>query len=87
MEKQSYKKTEKWWLILTVLFYVLYNFPGFPKYGDAKTAIWHAVFTIIPLWIVIYWGLIKVHKQRPLRDLSTDADYKGEKSSNGKGAA
>lgn len=77
MDKQPYRKTEKWWLGLTVLFYALYNIPGFPPYGDPVTAIWHGVFTVIPLWIVIYWGLFKVIKQRPLRDLS-DVSYKGK---------
>ena len=74
MEKQAYRKTEKWWLGLAILFFALYNIPGFPPYGDPIIAIWHGVFTIIPLWIVTYWGLFKLIKQRPLRDLSKDKE-------------
>lgn len=66
MEK-PYKKTEKWWLGLTVLFYALYNFPGFPAYGDSNTAIWHGLLTVLPLWIVVYGGMIKLNSQRKLR--------------------
>ena len=38
---KSYKKTEKWWLALVVFFYVLYNLPGVPPYGNAHAAILH----------------------------------------------
>ena len=53
-------KTEKIWLALTVIFYVLYNFPGIPGYYDPKGLIIHALLTVLPLWIVVYVGLIKV---------------------------
>lgn len=68
MAKKPYQVTEKWWLILVVLFYVLYNFPGFPAYGNAKTAIWHGILTLIPLWAAIYWGLFRVFGQRKYAD-------------------
>lgn len=68
MDEQSkrHKVTEKWWLALTVGFFVLYNFPGLPEYGDALGAFWHGGLTLIPLWIVIYVGLIKLNRQRKL---------------------
>jgi len=65
--KKSYKTTEKWWLGLTVLFYALYNVPGFPVYGDANAALWHGALTILPLWIIVYGGMAILHKQRRLR--------------------
>lgn len=65
---ESYKKTEKWWLALVVLFYVLYNLPGVPPYGNAHAAILHGVLTIIPLWIIIYAGMFILHKQRRLKN-------------------
>lgn len=72
---QSYKKMEKWWLALIVIFYVLYNLPGVPKYGDAPGAIWHGVLTIIPLWIISYAGMFMLHRQRKLKqNVSADAD-------------
>ncbi|MEL7568578.1 MAG: hypothetical protein AAGU27_27425 [Dehalobacterium sp.] len=72
MANKPYQKTEKWWLILVVLFYVLYNFPGVPGYGNANTAIWHGILTLIPLWICIYVGLFKVTKQRRLADVDRE---------------
>ncbi|MCR6547036.1 hypothetical protein [Dehalobacterium formicoaceticum] len=68
MAKKPYQKTEKWWLISVVLFYVLYNFPGIPAYGDANGAFLHGALTLIPLWICIYAGLHLTTKQRKLVD-------------------
>lgn len=61
-------KTEKVWLILVVLFYVLYNLPGVPAYGDTKGAVIHAVLTVVPLWIIIYVGMAKIFKQQKLKE-------------------
>ena len=70
MAKKSlaYKKTEKWWLGLTVLFYALYNLPGVPSYGDARGALIHGALTVIPLWVLAYVGMVTVNKQRVLKD-------------------
>lgn len=61
-------KTEKVWLFLVVLFYVLYNIPGVPKYGSTKGALMHGALTIIPLWVIIYFGMFKVFKKLKLKD-------------------
>ncbi|SDE04980.1 hypothetical protein [Sporomusa acidovorans] len=74
--QKSYKTTEKWWLGLTILFYVLYNLPGVPVYGDANAALWHGALTVLPLWVVVYGGLFILNKQRRLKkkpDLSPQA--------------
>lgn len=71
MGKDAYKRAEKWWLGLVVLFYLLYNLPGVPPFGDAVGALWHGALTIIPLWIVIYVGLFRLNSQRKL---SADAE-------------
>ncbi|UWG97875.1 hypothetical protein LPY66_03440 [Dehalobacter sp. DCM] len=63
----AYKKTEKWWLILVVLFYVLYNIPGVPQYGDARGAIIHGALTIIPIWVIVYVGMYILNRQRKLK--------------------
>ncbi len=67
MGKESYKKTEKWWLALVVVFYLLYNLPGIPAFGDAVGALWHGALTLIPLWIIIYGGLFRLNSQRKLK--------------------
>lgn len=67
MGKDVYKKTEKWWLILVVFFYLLYNLPGIPPYGDSIGALWHGALTLIPLWIIVYVGLFRLNSQRRLK--------------------
>ena len=79
----SYKKTEKWWLILVVLFYGLYNLPGVPEYGNAKAALWHGALTIIPLWIIIYGGLFLLFKQQKLKITETNSSSIDEESKEG----
>ncbi|MDP4128373.1 MAG: hypothetical protein Q8912_15760, partial [Bacillota bacterium] len=66
-KQEAYKRTEKWWLGLVILFYVLYNLPGVPNYHDARGALIHGALTIIPLWIITYVGMSVVHKQRKLK--------------------
>ena len=61
-------KTEKIWLALTVLFYVLYNLPGVPPYGQAVLTIVHGLLTVLPLWVIVYIGLARVYKIYTLRD-------------------
>ncbi|QDR82514.1 hypothetical protein [Sporomusa termitida] len=72
--KKRYKKTEKWWLGLTVLFFTLYNIPGLPAYGNANAALWHGALTIIPLWIVVYGGMAVLSRQRRLRQITPQPD-------------
>lgn len=60
-------KAEKIWLFLTVLFYGLYNIPGIPAYLDAKGLLIHGALTVIPLWICVYVGLVKVLRKYRLK--------------------
>ena len=69
MDQKPYQKTEKWWLILVILFYLLYNFPGIPSYGSIKGALWHGILTLVPLWISVYVGFYLTTKQRRLADV------------------
>ena len=64
-------KTEKIWLILTVIFYILYNLPGVPPYGEAIPTLIHGLLTVVPIWIIVYVGLVRVYRIYKLRD---DAD-------------
>lgn len=73
---EAYKKIEKWWLALVILFYVLYNLPGVPQYGDAKSAILHGALTIIPLWVITYAGMIILHRQRRLNNTPDDSEQR-----------
>lgn len=61
------KTSEKIWLSLVVIFYILYNLPFFPAYGNSKGALIHALLTLIPLWIAVYVGLAKSFKDYPLK--------------------
>lgn len=67
----SYKKTEKWWLFLIVLFYALYNLPGVPAYGNANGALLHGALTILPLWVISYGGMVILNQQRKLKHRET----------------
>ena len=60
-------KAEKIWLFLTVLFYGLYNIPGIPAYLDAKGLLIHGALTVVPLWICVYVGLVKVLRKYRLK--------------------
>lgn len=53
-------KTEKIWLITVIVLYVCYNLPFVPAYNNAVGTLIHAAITLIPLWIAIYVGLVKV---------------------------
>lgn len=59
--------TEKRWLLAVLLFYVLYNLPFVPRYGDARGLLIHAALTLVPLWASIYVGLVRVFRSRRLR--------------------
>lgn len=65
-------RTEKIWLALAAVFYLLYNIPGVPAYGDSVGTLVHAALTIIPLWIVVYVGTAKVYRIYRVRDDSPE---------------
>lgn len=60
-------KTEKIWLTLTVIFYLLYNLPGVPPYGMAIPTLVHAALTVLPLWIIAFVGMSKTYKVYQLK--------------------
>lgn len=60
-------KTEKIWLLVVTAFYLLYNLPYVPAYGDSKAMFIHAGLTVIPIWIAVYVGLGKVYKVYKLK--------------------
>ncbi|MCD8231381.1 MAG: hypothetical protein LUD14_06125 [Clostridiales bacterium] len=61
-------KTEKIWLAAVIIFYICYNLPFVPPYGYAKATLVHALITLVPLWIAIYVGLVKVCRIYRIRD-------------------
>ena len=61
-------KNEKVWLIVVVILYLLYNLPGFPKYGQPVPTVIHGAITVIAIWIAVYIGLGKVYKEYPLNE-------------------
>ena len=73
MKKEvSYKKTEKWWLLLVVLFYLLYNLPYVPSYEDPIGALWHGALSLIPLWITVYVGFFRLNSQVKLKTVTDE---------------
>jgi hypothetical protein len=82
-KEPAYKKTEKWWLGLVVLFFILYNLPGVPHYGDPHATILCGALTIVPLWIIVYVGMIILNRQRKLtgkvenKDMLDDSGEEG----------
>ena len=61
-------KTEKIWLIAVIISYVCYNLPFVPPYNNAKGTFIHALLTLIPLWVTVYAGLIKVCRSYKIKD-------------------
>ncbi|MBU4540799.1 MAG: hypothetical protein KJ774_06205 [Firmicutes bacterium] len=67
-------KTEKIWLVVVTVLYILYNFPGLPAYDEPVPMLIHGGLTLIPLWIAVYVGMHKVYKVYKLRDSKTDSE-------------
>ena len=45
--------------------------PRCPAYGEAIPTLIHALLTVVPIWIIVYVGLVRVYRIYKLRD---DAD-------------
>jgi len=60
-------KAEVIWLVLTIVFYFLYNLPGVPAYYDQVGAMVHAIATVGPLWVIVFVGTKIVYKKYELR--------------------
>lgn len=67
-------KTEKIWLAVVLIFFLLYNLPFVPPYGNAAATILHAIVTVIPLWIAIYVGFVKVCRIYKLKESDYDSE-------------
>lgn len=67
-------KTEKIWLTVVIVFYILYNLPFVPVYHNSLGTLIHGAITLIPLWIAVYVGLFKVCKIYKLKEDEEDAE-------------
>lgn len=56
-------RTEKCWLATSAAFFILYNLPGVPAFGDARGLALHGLFTVVPLWIVTYLGMFATSRE------------------------
>lgn len=72
-------KEEKIWFISAAVFFLLYNLPCVPPYGNAAATILHAALTVIPLWICIYVGFVKICRIYRLKDEDKNKE-KGERN-------
>lgn len=55
-------KIEKWWLILGLGVYALYNIPGVPAYGDARGAVIWNILGFVLMWSINYIFNAKIEK-------------------------
>lgn len=74
-------KAEKIWLTAVILFYVGYNLPFVPAYGHAKATLIHALITLIPLWISIYVGLVRVCRIYRIKNSTAQEPNTGQEDS------
>ena len=58
----KFLRVEKWWLIIGIGLYALYNLSGVPAYGDAKGAIIHNLVFFAAMWICNYAFNAKICK-------------------------
>lgn len=65
-------KTEKIWLLVVTLFYLAYNIPGLPAYGNAVGTILHGAICVIGIWTAVYVGLHKVNGIYELNDTESE---------------
>lgn len=65
-------KSERLWLVVTAIFYILYNIPGVPALGDAQGMLVHGALTVVPLWILAYVGMNRVYKVYKLKEQKSE---------------
>jgi len=61
-------RTEKCWLAAVLLFWVFYNFPGFPAYGDIKGCIIHGIISFVGTFLSVFVGCKLVEREYPLKE-------------------
>ena len=61
-------RTEKCWLAAVLLFWVFYNFPGFPAYGDIKGCIIHGIINFVGTFLSVFVGCKLVEREYPLKE-------------------
>ena len=69
-------KIEKFWLIFTVVLFVIWNIPGVPAQGDVKGALIWCFGGLVISWAVHYSVNARIYKiYRPRK---SDADFLAE---------
>ena len=61
-------RTEKWWLAAVLFFWVFYNFPGFPAYGDIKGCIIHGIISFAGTFLSVFVGCKLTEREYPLKE-------------------
>lgn len=59
-------RTEKLWLAAVLFFWVFYNFPGFPAYGDETGCIGHGIISFVGTFLSVYVGCKLTEQEYPL---------------------
>ena len=76
-------KIEKWWLIIGIILYAIYNIPGVPAYGDARGAIIWNILAFLLMWTANYWfnaRVNKIYKPRKTTEQFLAENYEMEKA-------
>ncbi len=63
-------RQEKIWLLLIIGIYIIYWLPFTPSYNNEAGAIIHDLVCLIPMWIIVYTGLIKMCKSQKAKNVS-----------------
>lgn len=61
-------RTEKLWLAAVFFFWVFYNFPGFPAYGDIKGCIIHGIISFVGTFLSVFVGCKLTEREYPLKE-------------------
>ena len=59
-------RTEKLWLAAVLFFWVFYNFPGFPAYGDETGCIGHGITSFVGPFLSVSVGCKLTEREYPL---------------------
>ena len=61
-------RTEKLWLAAVLFFWVFYNFPGLPAYGDIRGCIIHGIISFVGTFLSVFVGCKLTEREYPLKE-------------------
>ena len=67
-------RTEKIWIVSVLFFWVFYNFPGFPAYGNVKGCIIHGLISFVGTFLTVFVGCKLTEREYPLKEEDEDEE-------------